>query len=130
MKQKVVIKVSMNGQKSRSKAMKIAVGVSGVESAALQGQDKSQIEVTGDGVDAVALTTLLRKNVGYAELVSVSQVGEKKEGEKKQDPKKDDPKKNEATVHPPVVWTTSNPYGVYQIQEFRDPNYENNCSIM
>ncbi|KDP22991.1 hypothetical protein JCGZ_01713 [Jatropha curcas] len=78
MKQKIVIKVSMSSQKSRSKAMKIAVGVAGVESAALRGQDKSQIEVVGDGVDAVKLTTLLRKQIGYSELVSVSAVGEKK----------------------------------------------------
>ncbi|KDP22994.1 hypothetical protein JCGZ_01716 [Jatropha curcas] len=86
MKQKIVIKVSMSSQKSRSKAMKIAVGVAGVESAALGGQDKSQIEVVGDGVDAVKLTTLLRKQVGYSELVSVSAVGEKKE-EKKEEAK-------------------------------------------
>ncbi|KDP22996.1 hypothetical protein JCGZ_01718 [Jatropha curcas] len=79
MKQKIVIKISMSSQKSRSKAMKIAVGVAGVESAALGGQDKSEIEVVGDGVDSVKLTTLLRKQVGYSELLSVSSVGEKKE---------------------------------------------------
>ncbi|KAF2284734.1 hypothetical protein GH714_029737 [Hevea brasiliensis] len=81
MKQKVVIKVSLNGTKSRSKALKIAVSVSGVESAALGAQDKSQIEVVGD-IDAVKLTTQLRKNVGHAELVSVSAAGEKKEEER------------------------------------------------
>ncbi|KAJ9687083.1 hypothetical protein PVL29_015798 [Vitis rotundifolia] len=40
MKQKVVIKVAMNGQKSR------------VESAALKGQEKEEIEVTGEEIDA------------------------------------------------------------------------------
>ncbi|KAG8640431.1 hypothetical protein MANES_13G059333v8 [Manihot esculenta] len=71
MKQKVVIRVSLNGEKSRSKALKIAVSVSGVESAALGGgQDKSQIEVVGD-VDPVKLTTQLRKSVGHAELLSL-----------------------------------------------------------
>ncbi|XP_050206633.1 disease resistance protein Pik-1-like [Mercurialis annua] len=84
MKQKIVIKVSMNSPKSRSKALKIAVGVSGVDSAALGGQDKSQIEVVGEGVDAVELTTQLRKNVGHAELVSVGAVPEKKEEPKPQ----------------------------------------------
>ena len=51
----------------------------GVESAGLGGQDKSQIEVVGDGVDAVDLVNLLRKKVGHAELASVAAVGEKKE---------------------------------------------------
>ncbi|XWS64897.1 hypothetical protein CRYUN_Cryun05aG0043700 [Craigia yunnanensis] len=91
MKQKMVVNVTMNGQKSRSKALKIAVGLSGVESASLKGDDKSQIEVTGDGVDPVQLTSLIRKSVGYAELVSVSAV----EGEKKEEKKEDGEKKKE-----------------------------------
>ncbi|KAI4347815.1 hypothetical protein L6164_008596 [Bauhinia variegata] len=65
MKQKVLIEVSMNDQKSRSKALKTAVGLSAkkirVETAALQGQAKDQIEVTGEGIDAVQLTRMLRK---------------------------------------------------------------------
>ncbi|MBA0741729.1 hypothetical protein Gogos_014859 [Gossypium gossypioides] len=83
----MVLKVSMNGDKSRSKALKIAVGLSGVESASLKGDDKSQIEVTGDGVDAVKLASQLRKSVGFAELVSVSADGGEKKEEKKDDPK-------------------------------------------
>ncbi|KAF2311820.1 hypothetical protein GH714_026922 [Hevea brasiliensis] len=63
MKQKFVIKLSVNSQKSHSKALRIAVGVLGVESAALGKKDKSQIEVVGDGVDAVKLTSLLRKRL-------------------------------------------------------------------
>lgn len=43
----------------------------GVQSAALAGQDKNHVVVTGDGIDVVALMTLLRKKVGSAELVSV-----------------------------------------------------------
>ncbi|KAF9669667.1 hypothetical protein SADUNF_Sadunf14G0131000 [Salix dunnii] len=79
MKQEIVIKVTVNGPKSRSKALQTAVGLSGVESAGLGGRDKSQIEVVGDGVDAVELVNLLRKKVGYAELASVAAVGEKKD---------------------------------------------------
>ncbi|CAK7349165.1 unnamed protein product [Dovyalis caffra] len=79
MKQKVVIKVTLNGQKSRSKALKIAVGFSG--------QDKSQIEVVGDGVDVAKLTILLKKKMGYADLVSVSAVGGEKKEEKKKSQK-------------------------------------------
>ncbi|XP_059664644.1 uncharacterized protein LOC132310490 [Cornus florida] len=63
MKQKMVIKLQINDQKRRSKALKIAVGISGVESAALQGADKNDIVVTGDEVDAVVLTTALRKGI-------------------------------------------------------------------
>ncbi|XP_020550730.1 heavy metal-associated isoprenylated plant protein 16-like, partial [Sesamum indicum] len=73
MKQKIVIKVSMNDEKSRSKALKISVCVSGVESAALTGGGKNQVEVVGEGIDAVELTRRLRKNVAYAELVSVGE---------------------------------------------------------
>ncbi|XP_012067038.2 heavy metal-associated isoprenylated plant protein 16-like [Jatropha curcas] len=64
MKQKIVIKVSMNDEKSRSKALKIVVGVPGVQSAALGKKDKNQIEVIGEAVDAVKLTSLLRNKLG------------------------------------------------------------------
>ncbi|KAL9371521.1 hypothetical protein Peur_036661 [Populus x canadensis] len=114
MKQKIVIKVTGKGPKSRSKALQIAVGLSGVESAGLGGQDKSQIEVVGDGVDAVQLTNLLRKKVGHAELASVEAVGEKKE---------------EPAVQP-VAWSV---YGggmpqtyIHPIHPHQDPS----CSIM
>ncbi|KAL5755525.1 hypothetical protein ACOSQ2_020271 [Xanthoceras sorbifolium] len=52
--------------------MKIAVGAFGVESATLKGNDKDQIEVTGDGIDAAKLTRLLRRKIGYAVLESLS----------------------------------------------------------
>ncbi|KAJ9146680.1 hypothetical protein P3X46_028915 [Hevea brasiliensis] len=108
MKQKFVIKLSVNSQKSHSKALRIAVGVLGVESAALGKKDKSQIEVVGDGVDAVKLTSLLRKRLArgawmpclfpnngvYAELVSVSAVKEKE----------DEKDKEEAKVQP-IAWS-------------------------
>ncbi|KAM0072794.1 putative heavy metal-associated isoprenylated plant protein/47 [Helianthus debilis subsp. tardiflorus] len=78
-KQKIVVKVSMNSDKKTQKALQIAVGVSGVESASFVGSDKDQIAVTGEGIDSVELTTLLRKKVGYAELVSVGPVEAKKD---------------------------------------------------
>ncbi|KAL3364279.1 hypothetical protein AABB24_013171 [Solanum stoloniferum] len=76
MKQKVVIRLSLNGndQKCRTKAFKIAVSQSGVESAAITGDGKNQLEVVGE-VDAVTLTSLLRKNLGQADLVSVGPAG-------------------------------------------------------
>ncbi|CAK9161972.1 unnamed protein product [Ilex paraguariensis] len=107
MKQKVVIRVPMNGQKSRSKAMKIVVGVSGVESAALQGQENNQIAVVGENIDPVVLATLLRKNVGSADLVSVSAVG----GEEKKETTEN---KNAATAQPPVWFHSYYPAAVPQ----------------
>nr|XP_043622269.1 heavy metal-associated isoprenylated plant protein 47-like [Erigeron canadensis] len=77
-KQKIVVKVTMNCEKKSRKALKIAVGLSGVESASFVGSDKDQIAVTGEGIDSVELATLLRKGVGYTELLSVGPVEEKK----------------------------------------------------
>lgn len=94
---------------------------SGVESTAFQGQEKDKIEVVGDGIDAVALTTSLRKNVGFAELVSVSAVDDKKEAEPK-------------PTQPDVIWSThpyvysgAAPYHVYGV---RDCSYDPSCTIM
>ncbi|KAK1566681.1 hypothetical protein Q3G72_002825 [Acer saccharum] len=112
MKQKVVIKVTMNGQKSRSKALKIVAGASGVESAAWKGDN---IEVTGEELDPACLTLLLRKKLGYADLVSV---------EEKKEEKKADVAKLEVTAMPAFSYYAPLPYGV-------DPYHEqNNCSIM
>ncbi|KAJ9176741.1 hypothetical protein P3X46_012023 [Hevea brasiliensis] len=95
-KQKMLIKVSTDGDcKKRSRALKIVVSVSGVQSAALVEKDKNQIEVIGEGVDPVKLTCSLRKKLvkchrltwllrrkAYAELISVSTVEEKKDAKK------------------------------------------------
>ncbi|XP_031111964.1 heavy metal-associated isoprenylated plant protein 39-like [Ipomoea triloba] len=64
-KQKVVIGISMKDQKARSKAFKIAVSLSGVDSTSIQAE-KGQLEVVGD-VDVVALVSQLRKSLGQAE---------------------------------------------------------------
>ncbi|XP_058781695.1 heavy metal-associated isoprenylated plant protein 46-like [Vicia villosa] len=113
-KQKVVINVTMKNQKARSSAMKIAVGVREVESAAIKGDSKDQIEVTGEGIDSVKLTRLLRKKFGYANLVSVGDVEKKEE------------KKEEAIV----VWPNSVPVphcNCSFVRYYEDPY---NCSIM
>ncbi|KAI7746730.1 hypothetical protein M8C21_011535 [Ambrosia artemisiifolia] len=89
-KQKIVVKVGINGEKKIQKALQIAVGVSGVESASFVGSDKDQIAVTGVGIDSIELTTLLRKKIGYTELVSVGPADAKKDEK--------DPKPGEATM--------------------------------
>lgn len=95
--------------------------IAGVESAAIAGQDKNQIEVIGEGVDPVALTTSLRKNVGHSELVSVGPVPEKKDGGG------GDQKKDVATVQIPLTEYYSYSYPPQYVYETRE---QDNCSIM
>ncbi|KAG9448771.1 hypothetical protein H6P81_008736 [Aristolochia fimbriata] len=81
MKKKIVMKVQMNCEKCRTKAMKAAAGVEGVDSVAIEGNEKETVVVVGEGVDPVVLVELMRKKVGYTELVSVGEA--KKEEVKK-----------------------------------------------
>lgn len=50
----------------------------GVTSATMEGD---KITVVGDGVDPITLTTILRRSLGYAELLSVSSGDDKKKGD-------------------------------------------------
>uniref|UniRef100_A0A2N9HZP4 HMA domain-containing protein n=1 Tax=Fagus sylvatica TaxID=28930 RepID=A0A2N9HZP4_FAGSY len=77
MKQKIVIKVQMACHKCRAKAMKIAAKADGVISVAVEGSDKDQLVVIGEGVDSANLTCSLRKKLCYATLLSVEEVKEK-----------------------------------------------------
>ncbi|KAF7058417.1 hypothetical protein CFC21_065485 [Triticum aestivum] len=74
-KQKIVLKLPLDGERNRRKAFKAAVGMAGVTSATLEGD---KIIILGDGVDPIALTTMLRRSLGKAELVSVSSGDDKK----------------------------------------------------
>ncbi|KAL2498300.1 Heavy metal transport/detoxification superfamily protein [Abeliophyllum distichum] len=101
--QKVVIEVSLNGHNSqgiiemlkcmccmsqelnqaakvRIKAMKMAVSVPRVESAAMEGKERNKLTVIGEEIDSVTLVKLLRKNVCFAKIVTV---GPMKKDEKK-----------------------------------------------
>ncbi|MCD9638358.1 hypothetical protein HAX54_022258 [Datura stramonium] len=132
MKQKVVIKLSLNGndQKYRSKAFKIAVSQPGVESAAMQGDEKNQLEVMGDQIDAVKLTSLLRKNLGQADLVSVGPVGGG--GDNKDDPKPQAGAAAAAAVtlpQAPLYYYTYPPYQ-YPVYQVSDSYNQPSCSIM
>ena len=95
------------------------VTFSGVESLALKGQNRDEIEVKGDSIDTVKLVTLLRKKVGHASIVSVAEDKKEEKEEEKKDEKKDEPK---------IQWPHGPPYVFYEI---RDPCYDTNvCSIM
>ncbi|CAN0927287.1 Heavy metal-associated isoprenylated plant protein 16 [Linum grandiflorum] len=125
MQQKLVINVVMNNDKSRSKAMKIAVGVHGVDSASLAGPDKTQIEVTGDGIDSTGLVTLLRRKVGFAELVSLGPVEEKNDDKPpEEDPKPEEGKEEVVLPTPAALWSYGygggQPHYVYQMRPYGD----------
>ncbi|XVF19423.1 hypothetical protein REPUB_Repub11eG0109300 [Reevesia pubescens] len=72
MKQKVVLKVAMNCQKCRTKALKVAANQEGVSFVGLEGEEKDKVVVIGDEVDAVKLTTELRKKVGNTQIISLA----------------------------------------------------------
>ncbi|KAM4092071.1 hypothetical protein ACB094_06G009200 [Castanea mollissima] len=74
MKQKIVIKVQMAGDKCRAKAMKIAAIADGVILVAVEGADKDQLVVIGEGVDSAKLTCSLRKKLCYVTLLGVEEV--------------------------------------------------------
>ncbi|KAL3638318.1 hypothetical protein CASFOL_017689 [Castilleja foliolosa] len=121
MKTKIVVKVCMNDEKSRRKALKLSVGISGVESVALKGPDMNQVEVMGEGIDAVALTRQLRKNVAHTELVSLGEV------------KKVEAPAAVVTPTPPVVWGHVPQYwnDRYVVREVMiSPSQDPSCTIM
>jgi hypothetical protein len=84
-----------------------------VESAAIQGDSKDQLEVIGEQIDSVRLTKLLRKKFCHAELVSVGEVKKKEE------------KKEEPIMAWPCV--TGYPHYPVPVCEIRD---DSSCSIM
>nr|XP_023887265.1 heavy metal-associated isoprenylated plant protein 47-like [Quercus suber]POE67576.1 heavy metal-associated isoprenylated plant protein 47 [Quercus suber]POE67577.1 heavy metal-associated isoprenylated plant protein 47 [Quercus suber] len=65
--------------KCRRKAMKIASKANGVNSVAIEGSDRDQLVVIGEGVDSANLTCSLRKKLCYAVLRSVEEVKAKPE---------------------------------------------------
>ncbi|CAN1315925.1 Disease resistance protein Pik-1 [Linum perenne] len=64
----------MSDKKYHSKAMQIAVSISGVECVAITGESKNEIVVIGEGIDAAKLASLLRKSVGFADILSVGDI--------------------------------------------------------
>ncbi|XP_066324215.1 heavy metal-associated isoprenylated plant protein 47-like [Miscanthus floridulus] len=72
--QKIVIKVQMSCDKCRSKAMAVVAATGGVDSVAIDGEGRDKVVVMGEGVDSTKLTSALRKKVGRADLLHVSEV--------------------------------------------------------
>ncbi|KAL5775615.1 hypothetical protein ACOSP7_013172 [Xanthoceras sorbifolium] len=121
MKQKIVIKVQMLCDKCRSKAMKIAVTKDGVTKVEIKGEEKDQLVVIGDWVDSVNLARSLRKELHYANILSVEEEKEKKDEKEKA---KEDDKTN---INLPI------PYAYYPNPMICAVAYDPNpsfCSIM
>ncbi|GJN40351.1 hypothetical protein PR202_gb29557 [Eleusine coracana subsp. coracana] len=77
-KQKIVLKLPLDDERKKRKVFKATVGMNGVTSATMEGD---KITVVGEGVDPIALTRILRRGLGYAELLSVSSGDDKKKGD-------------------------------------------------
>jgi len=98
----------------------------GVMSAQVDGE---RITVVGDGVDAVALTVMLRKKMCYAELVSVGPAEEKKE--EKKDEKKEEKKAeggDKSSSAQQVIWPCQFPVVPQQI--IYETPYNDPCCIL
>ncbi|CAL5026968.1 unnamed protein product [Urochloa decumbens] len=65
----------MSGDKSRSKALGLIASTHGVQSVAIEGREMDHLVVVGDGLDAVSLTSYLRRKVGSAQIVQVEVIG-------------------------------------------------------
>ncbi|KAJ7963511.1 Heavy metal transport/detoxification protein [Quillaja saponaria] len=74
MQQKIIMKVEMDSEKCRSKALQIAAVAQGVSSVSIEGKDKDEVVVVGEEVDSVCLAMTLRKKLGHARIVSVQEV--------------------------------------------------------
>ncbi|KAJ0986947.1 hypothetical protein J5N97_005303 [Dioscorea zingiberensis] len=128
MKQKIVIKVNMECEKCRSKAMKLVASITGVESVALEGKDRDQLVVIGDGVDSINLTNILRKKVGHADLVTVNEV--KKNVEKKEKEGEKKASVQPTVANPVTLYTGYPPTTLIVYEKPNDLNYTDSCSIL
>ncbi|KAK7840701.1 heavy metal-associated isoprenylated plant protein 47, partial [Quercus suber] len=71
--QKIVTKVQMNSGKCQTKALRVAAIADGVYTVGLEGAEKDEVVVIGEGVNVVKLITTMRKKVGHTIAISVAE---------------------------------------------------------
>ncbi|BFG29786.1 hypothetical protein CerSpe_160600 [Prunus speciosa] len=105
--------------------MKIAVAEDGVISVAFQGPNRDKMVITGDGVDAADMAKSLRKKLGYADLVSVEEITEKK-AEKKVEPTQE---KKAENAHARPQPCSHHPHLEFYIYDSDSPS-RSTCTIL
>ncbi|XP_054796486.1 uncharacterized protein LOC129301807 isoform X2 [Prosopis cineraria] len=73
MQQKLTIKVNMECESCRNKALKIASSVKGVSSVAIEGNEKDRVVVKGEDVDTVCLGRMLKKKFRGVTVLTVEE---------------------------------------------------------
>ncbi|XP_017440339.1 heavy metal-associated isoprenylated plant protein 47 isoform X3 [Vigna angularis] len=88
MKQKIVIKLQMDCDKCRNKALRISAQVPGVTTVALDGDDNDRVAVSGLNVDMVCLVNQLKKKFSSVVIVTVEDLKKAEEEKKKKEEEK------------------------------------------
>ncbi|XP_051217768.1 disease resistance protein RGA5 [Lolium perenne] len=80
MRTQMLIRIHVTSEKCYSKAIKVAAGVTGVQSVTIAGEDKNLLLVIGVGIDSNRLTEKLRRKVGPAEVVELRTIDHHQDG--------------------------------------------------